>query len=63
MYQSTKEIAEELKLSMDTVRDMFINEPGVLVIESKPSRFKRRYRTLRIPLAVKERVLTALTKK
>jgi hypothetical protein len=44
-------------LSADTVRRLFEREPGVLVIEPPRGRFsRRRYRTLRIPAAVVERV-------
>lgn len=49
-------IAVEWNLDRDTVRKLFEDEPGVLVIQAKPSRHKRRYRTLRIPPHVKERV-------
>jgi transcriptional regulator GlxA family with amidase domain len=56
-HYSVAQIAERWGLSEDTVRRLFENEPGVLVIEtarSRPSR--RRYRTLRIPESVIERV-------
>jgi hypothetical protein len=42
-------------LSTDSVRRLFENEPGVLVIE-RPSKNTRRYRTLRIPESVALRV-------
>jgi hypothetical protein len=44
----------------DTVRRLFANEPGVLVI-CFPRRGHRVYRTLRIPESVFARVLTRLT--
>ena len=54
---SVAEVAEKWGLSEDTVRRLFVNEPGVLVIETPGSRFsRRRYRTLRIPESVVERV-------
>ena len=54
---SVAEIAERWSLSEDTVRRLFENEPGVLVLEPSRSRFsRRRYRTLRIPESVVERV-------
>ena len=43
------------KLSEDVVRRLFEKEPGVLVIESA-RRYKRRYRTLRVPESVVQRV-------
>ena len=56
-----KMIAAEWNLDRDTIRKLFEHEPGVMVIQAKPDRFKRRYRTLRIPLHVKERVRVRLT--
>ena len=55
------EVAERLKVNEDTVRRLFLNEPGVIVI-CFPRRGKRVYRTLRIPEDVFQRVLTRLTK-
>ena len=53
---STAEIGEMWGLGQDKVREMFRNEPGVLVIGGKGGRGKRRYETLRIPESVLERV-------
>jgi hypothetical protein len=54
---SVAQIAERWALSEDTVRRLFENEPGVLVIEPPRRRYtRRRYRTLRIPESVVERV-------
>lgn len=58
---TTAEIAERLKLNVETVRRLFLEEPGVLVI-SCPRRGRRAYRTLRIPEHVFQRVLTRLMK-
>lgn len=55
------EIANRLKVNEATVRRLFLNEPGVLVI-CFPKRGKRVYRTLRVPESVFRRVLTRLTK-
>lgn len=55
------EIANRLKVNEATVRRLFLNEPGVLVI-CFPKRGKRVYRTLRVPESVFLRVLTRLTK-
>src|ERR1700730_8060810 len=50
------EIAEMWNLSADKVRELFENEPGVLVIGERSPRYKGRYITLRIPHSVLERV-------
>lgn len=51
------EISEMWKLSPDTVRRLFMKEPGVLVIGGDMTkRGARRYTTLRIPELVAERV-------
>jgi hypothetical protein len=57
-HYSLAKVAEQWGVSEDTVRRMFENEPGVLVLEPARGRMsrKRRYRTLRIPAAVVERV-------
>jgi len=60
-FLTVAEVAERLKVNDDTVRRLFANEPGVLVI-CFPRRGRRVYRTLRIPTSVFERVLTRLTK-
>ena len=60
-YLTVTDVAERLKINEDTVRRLFLNEPGVLVI-CFPRRGRRLYRTLRIPQAVFERVVTRLTK-
>ena len=53
------EVAERLKIKPDTVRRLFINEPGVIAIRF-PRKGKRLYRTLRIPASVSQRVVTRL---
>jgi hypothetical protein len=58
---TVEEIAERLKLNEDTVRRLFLNEPGVIVICS-PAKGKRVYRTIRIPESVFRRVLLRFTK-
>ena len=55
------EVAEHLKVNDDTVRRLFINEPGVIVI-CFPRKGRRVYRTLRIPESVFRRVLTRFMK-
>jgi len=54
---SVAQVADRWGLSEDSVRRLFEQEPGVLVIEPPRGRFnRRRYRTLRIPASVAERV-------
>jgi hypothetical protein len=59
-HYAVDEVAEMWHLSPDKVRDLFENEPGVLVIGDPSPRHKRRYRTLRIPQTVLNRVHTRL---
>jgi len=54
--------AMRLKVKEDTVRRLFANEPGVVVI-CFPRRGKRIYRTLRIPEEVFQRVVSRLTER
>lgn len=54
------EVAERLKVNEDTVRRMFLNEPGVIVI-CFPRKGRRVYRTVRIPEHVLQRVITRLS--
>lgn len=53
---SANEIAELWGLSRDTIVALFEGEAGVLVLGCEGSRKARRYRTLRIPQSVMERV-------
>lgn len=62
-FYSPERIAELWSLSSDTVRRIFENEPGVLVIERPRVYGKRRYRTLRIPESVASRVYHRLALK
>jgi hypothetical protein len=56
-HYTVVEVASLWKLSEDTIRKLFRNEPDVLVIEApKPRYGKRPYATLRIPDFVIERV-------
>ena len=62
-HYAVAEIAELWNLSADKVRELFENEPGVLVIGERSPRHKRRYVTLRIPQKVLERVHHRLSSK
>jgi hypothetical protein len=62
-HLSPAQVGELWGLSADTVRRLFQNEPGVLVLANTTSRRgKRGYKTLRIPQHVIERVHRRLTK-
>jgi hypothetical protein len=53
---SPAELGEKWSLSVDTLRRWFEHEPGVLVFENPVRSSSRRFRTLRIPESVAERV-------
>jgi hypothetical protein len=57
---TVSEIAQKWCLDPTTVRDLFRNEQGVLVLVNPRSR-KRRYATLRIPVSVVSRVQRRLS--
>ena len=57
------ELADRWNLSADVIRALFEREPGVLMIgDQVSSHSKRRYRTMRIPGSVAERVHRRLSK-
>lgn len=60
-FLTVRDVSERLKVNEETVRRLFLDEPGVVVI-CFPRRGRRVYRTLRIPEAVFRRVLTRLAK-
>jgi hypothetical protein len=60
-HYAVTEIAKMWNLSPDKVRNLFVNEPGVLVIGSRNPRPKRRYLTLRVPQTVLQRVHNRLS--
>jgi hypothetical protein len=55
-HYSVHEIASMWGLSENTIRRMFCEEPGVIEWGREEKRFKRAYRTMRIPQSVVERV-------
>jgi hypothetical protein len=55
------ELAELWGVSVQTIRDLFKSEDGVLKIGSAGTRKRRAYKTLRIPHSVAERVHTRLS--
>jgi hypothetical protein len=61
VFLTVRDVAERLKVNEETVRRLFVNEPGVLVI-CFPKRGRRVYRTLRIPDSVFKRVVARFAK-
>jgi len=55
-HYTVAELAKLWRLSEDTIRRIFRNEPGVLVVGNQTERCKRRYITLRIPESAARRV-------
>jgi hypothetical protein len=51
-----EQLAEMWGLSADTIRRLFQNEPGVLVIVRSGGKKYSKYRTMRIPESVAQRV-------
>jgi hypothetical protein len=60
LFLTPAEIAERLKIDGETVRRLFLKEPGAIVI-CFPRKGKRRYRTLRVPESVFRPVLARLS--
>jgi hypothetical protein len=56
-FYTVTEAAEILKVSTDTATRLFANEPGVIDLGRPEKSHKRRYRVLRIPHAVFNRVI------
>ena len=55
-HYSVPQLAKIWFLSENTVRRIFLEEPGVLKLSHKETRHKRRYTTLRIPERIAQRV-------
>jgi hypothetical protein len=56
-----QELAELWNVSVQTIREIFQREEGVLKIGREGTRSRRRYKTLRIPESVAERVQMRLS--
>jgi hypothetical protein len=55
-HYSASEVAGLWNLNVETVRRIFQNEPGIVVLQSPIKKYRRPYKTIRIPLSVLERV-------
>lgn len=53
---TVEEVAALLGFSRQTITRLFEREPGVLVLKRPEKPHKRQYRSIRVPLAVYERV-------
>lgn len=60
-HYTPQELAEVWGVSVQTIRQIFDSEEGVLKIGRNGTRTRRRYKTLRIPESVAERVHTRLS--
>jgi len=57
-FRTVAQVAEMLGVSKDTVRRLFADEPGIIDLgRRETTRHKRRYRVLRIPASVLDRVV------
>ena len=56
-FYTLAEAAEILKVNTDKIAKMFGDEPGVVDLGSPEKSHKRRYRVLRIPQSVFNRVI------
>jgi hypothetical protein len=56
-----QELAETWGVSVQTIREIFKDEEGVLKIGKDGTRTRRAYKTLRIPESVAERIHTRLS--
>jgi hypothetical protein len=60
-HYTPTELAQMWGVSVQTIRDLFKDEDGVLKLGSDGTRTRRAYKTLRIPHSVAERVHTRLS--
>ncbi len=60
-HYTPAELAKMWGVSVQTIRDLFKDEEGVLKIGSDGTRTRRAYKTLRIPHSIAERVHTRLS--
>jgi hypothetical protein len=55
-HYSPAEVADLWQLNVETIRRLFQDEPGVVVLQSPAKKSRRPYKTIRIPQSVLERV-------
>lgn len=59
-HYTPAEVADLWRLNVETIRRLFQNEPGVMVLQGPVRKGKRPYKTIRIPYRVLERVRARL---
>jgi hypothetical protein len=55
-HYAPAEVAELWQFNVETIRRMFEDEPGVVVLQAPVRKGRRPYKTIRIPHSVLERV-------
>ena len=55
-HYAPSDVAELWQFSVEKIRQLFQNEPGVVVVQAPVKKGKRPYKTIRIPQSVLERV-------
>jgi hypothetical protein len=55
-HYSPSEVAELWQFNVETIRQLFQDERGVVVLQAPVKKGKRTYKTIRIPHSVLERV-------
>jgi hypothetical protein len=59
-HYTPSDVADLWRLNVETIRRLFQNEPGVMVLQTAVRKGKRPYKTIRIPHSVLERVRACL---
>jgi hypothetical protein len=62
-HDTPRQLGERWGLSSDSIRDLFKDEDGILLIVRKETMHKRPYTTMRIPRSVSHRVHCRLQSK
>jgi hypothetical protein len=55
-HYAPSEVAELWQFNVETIRRLFHDEPGVVVLQAPVKKGRRPYKTIRIPQSVLERV-------
>jgi hypothetical protein len=55
-HYTPSEVAALWNLNVETIRRIFQNEPGIIVVQAPIKKGRRPYKTIRIPQSVLERV-------
>jgi hypothetical protein len=55
-HYAPSEVADLWKFNVETIRRLFQDEPGVMMLQAPVKKGRRPYKTIRIPQSVLERV-------